>query len=203
MTALVIPTDAPTVKGPPQGHWTYADWERLPEDGNRYEIIDGVLYMSTAPSFFHQWIILQFVEHIGIPAKQQGLAIPAFAPIGVLMPGCDPVQPDFLIVLSPRASIIHDRRIRGVPDAIVETLSPSNRSYDEDVKLGAYARAGLPEYVIVDPGARRLLHYRLAQPGRYAEPETYGEHDDFGFDCLPTLRLHVGDLFAGSPDTTL
>jgi Uma2 family endonuclease len=203
MTALVIPTDSPTVQGPPQGHWAYADWERLPEDGNRYEIIDGVLYMSTAPSFFHQWIILQFVRQIGTPALEQGLAVPIFAPIGVLMPGCDPVQPDFLIVLFARTSIIHDRRIRGVPDAIVETLSPSNRSYDEDVKRDAYARAGLSEYVIVDPAERRLRHYRLAQPGQYAEPEIYGEHDAFGFDCLPALPLHVGDLFAGSPDTTL
>lgn len=40
MTALVISTDAPAVAGPPQGHWTYADWEALPDDGNRYEIID-------------------------------------------------------------------------------------------------------------------------------------------------------------------
>jgi hypothetical protein len=44
MTTLVIPTEAPAVPGPPQGQWTYADWEDLPDDGNRYEIIDGVVY---------------------------------------------------------------------------------------------------------------------------------------------------------------
>jgi Uma2 family endonuclease len=203
MTALVIPTDAPAVAGPPQGRWTHADWQKLPEDGNRYEIIDGVLYMSTAPSFFHQWIILQFVRRIGTPALEQGLAIPIFAPIGVLMPGCDPVQPDFLLVLSAHASIIHDRRIFGVPDAIVEILSPSNRSYDEEVKLTAYARAGLPEYVIVDPHARALRHYQLARQGQYGEPRVLGETDDFHFICLPAFPLHIGDLFAGAPDTTL
>jgi len=53
MTALVIPTEAPAVPGPPQGQWTYADWEALP-DGNRYEFIDGVVDMTTAPSSFHQ-----------------------------------------------------------------------------------------------------------------------------------------------------
>ncbi|MEN9934268.1 MAG: hypothetical protein RLZZ387_847 [Chloroflexota bacterium] len=37
--------------------WNYERWSRLPDDGNRYEVIDGVLYMTTAPSFFHQWII--------------------------------------------------------------------------------------------------------------------------------------------------
>jgi hypothetical protein len=61
MTALVLPTDAPAVPGPPQGQWTYADWEELPDDGNRYEIIDGVLYMTTAPSSFHQWIVNRYV----------------------------------------------------------------------------------------------------------------------------------------------
>jgi hypothetical protein len=50
MTTLVISTDAPAVAGPPQGQWTHADWETLPDDGNRYEVLDGVLYMSTAPS---------------------------------------------------------------------------------------------------------------------------------------------------------
>jgi hypothetical protein len=55
MTALVIPTEAPAVLGPRQGRWTYADWEVLPDDGNRYEVVDGALYMTTAPSFFHQW----------------------------------------------------------------------------------------------------------------------------------------------------
>ena len=52
MATLVIPTDAPPIPGPPQGQWTYADWEALPDDGNRYEIIDGVLYMSSAPITF-------------------------------------------------------------------------------------------------------------------------------------------------------
>ena len=55
MTSLAIPTEtALPVAGPPQGRWTNADWEALPSDGNRYEIIDGVLYMTTAPSNFHQ-----------------------------------------------------------------------------------------------------------------------------------------------------
>jgi hypothetical protein len=54
MTTLIIPTeDAYAVAGPPQGRWTYAEWERLPDDGNRYEVIEGYLYMTTALSNFH------------------------------------------------------------------------------------------------------------------------------------------------------
>src|SRR5579884_2090979 len=141
MATLVLSTDAPIVMGPPQGHWRFADWEKLRDDGNRYEVIDGVLYMSTAPSYFHQYIILQLIRYIGIPAEDRRLGRVGFAPIGVLMPGCDPVQPDFAIVLTANAAIIHDRRIYGVPDLIVEILSPSNHAYDEQIKLQAYARA--------------------------------------------------------------
>jgi len=205
MVTLAIPTDAdaPAVYGPLQGQWTYADWERLPDDNNQYEIIDGVLYMSTAPSYFHQYIILNLVQYVGIPAKTAGLALPAFAPIGVLMPGCDPVQPDFLIVLSSRASIIHDRRVWGAPDLIVEILSRGNAPYDREVKLAAYARAGVPEYAIVDPRARTLSHYQLDAQGAYGPPRVYAAADAMSFACLPTITLTVGDLFAGAPDTTL
>ena len=203
MTTLVISTDAPAVAGPPQGHWAYADWEQLPDDGNRYEIIDGALYMTTAPSSFHQWIVQQLVRYIAIPAVDQGLAFTFPAPIGVIMPGCDPVQPDFVVVLASRTSIIRDRRIRGVPDVIVEILSPGPTAYDQQVKLEAYARAGVPEYAIVDPATRTVSHDRLEAPGRYADPHVHGAVEVMSFDCLPTIRVPVGELFAGAPDTTL
>ena len=205
MVTLAIPTDAdaPAVYGPLQGQWTYADWERLPDDGNRYEIIDGVIYMTTAPSTFHQWIALQLVRRVAIPAEDQGLAYSFFAPIGVLMPGCDPVQPDFVVVLLSRAAIIRDRRVRGIPDLLVEILSRGNAPYDREVKLAAYARAGVPEYAIVDPRARTLSYYQLDAHGAYGSPRVYAAADAVSFACLPTITLTVGDLFAGAPDTTL
>lgn len=203
MPALVISTDAPEVAGPPQGHWRYADWETLPDDGNRYEIIDRVLYMTTAPSFFHQWIIRRLDRFVGVPAEEQGLGFAATAPIGVIMPGCDPVQPDYLVVLSANAAIIRDRRIYGVPDLIIEVISPSSRVYDERVKLPAYADAGVPEYALVDPQARTLNRYLLQAPGRYASPIVSSADQIAAFACLPTLTFQVGALFAGAPDTTL
>lgn len=203
MVSLVLSTNAPAVSGPPQGRWTLADWEALPEDGNRYEIIDGVLYMSTAPSSFHQWITQQFYDMVGFPAKQQGLAIPFFAPVGLIMPGCEPVQPDLVIVTAARKDIIHDRRIHGVPDLIVEILSPGSISYDEKVKLLAYAAAGVPEYAIIDPASRVLRLYTLEAPGRYKGPREFAAGRQMSFGCLPGIVLEVGRLFEGAPDTTL
>lgn len=205
MVTPVIPVYAHMggVKGPPQGHWTYRDWEDLPDDGNRYEIIEGVLYVSTAPSLFHQWIIQNFYTLVGFPAIQQKLAFAFLAPAGVLMPDCEPVQPDFVLVMAEHASIIYDRRIRGVPDLIAEVLSPGSVDYDEGVKLAVYTKAGVPEYVVIDPAEQLLRYYKLAAPGEYASPETFREGDSVTFACLPTLSISVSDLFAGAPDTSL
>jgi Uma2 family endonuclease len=203
MVTLVIPTDAASVKGPPQGQWTYADWETLPDDGNRYEVIDGVIYMSTAPSSFHQWIIMHLYGYLGFPAEQKQLAYSFVAPIGVLMPGCEPVQPDFVLVLAARKSIIHDRRIRGVPDLIIEVLSPGNSDFDKEVKMAAYANAAVPEYGIIDPAEKTLSLYTLQQPGTYSEPRVFKEGDTVTFACLPTIPLEISKLFADAPDTTL
>jgi len=203
MTSLIISTDAPAVAGPPQGHWTYADWETLPDDGNRYEIIDGVLYMTTAPSTFHQWIVKRLERYIGIPLEDHGLGVGFPAPTGVLMPGCDPVQPDYVVILKNNLDMLHDKRVMGVPDVIIEIQSPGNAAYDERVKLFAYALAGVPEYAIINPRARTLSHYRLDTLGRYTTPRVYSEADTMNFDCLPTIALPIAQLFAGAPDTTL
>lgn len=122
--------------------WDYGRWTALPEDGHRYEVIDGTLYRTTAPSSFHGWIIGRLWRFVGIPIEDAGVAFPYSAPIGVLMPGCDPVQPDFLLVRRERAAIIRDGRIYGPPDLIVEILSPSNPEHDTETKRRTYARRG-------------------------------------------------------------
>lgn len=203
MAVIAVSTEAPLVAGPPHGQWTYADWETLPDDGNRYEVIEGVLYVTTAPSFFHQWIVRRLERFIGIPAEDQGLAFSAMGPVGLLMPGCDPVQPDYVVILKSKGAIIHGRRIWGVPDLIFEILSTSNTDYDEKVKLEIYAKAGVPEYVIVDPRARELRHHRLEAPGQYARRRVFGERETATFDCLPGIGVPVAELFSGAPDTEL
>ncbi|MBZ0316730.1 MAG: Uma2 family endonuclease [Anaerolineae bacterium] len=209
MNVFPVRTDAPLLNGPPQGQWTATDWDQLPDDGNRYEIIKGVLYLAYwsdelyMPSFYHQWINQNLIGYIGFPANQQGLAFAVTAPIGVFMPGCDPVQPDFVVVKKERAAIIHDRRIYGIPDLIVEILSPSNRAYDETTKMNAYAAAGLSEFGVVDPMSKQLRIFELDVPGQFREPRLFNESDTAHFKCLPTIEFTVGDLFAGTPDSTL
>ncbi len=200
---LPILVEVSRVHGPPQGQWTYTDWEKLPDDGNVYEVIDRVLYMSTSPSLFHNWIIKRLYVSFGHPAEEQGLAFVFLDRVGVLMPGCEPVQPDFVLVLVEHASILRDRRIHGVPDLIVEVLSPGSADYDEGVKLDAYAQAGVPEYGVIDPAERCLRLYHLEKPGQYAHSQEFKTGDTVTFTCLPMLPVAVSRLFEGAPDTTL
>jgi len=188
----------------PDASWDYARWEQLPDDGNRYEVICGVLYMSTAQSQFHQWIVKRLMFRVGSVAEERGLAWAYTAPIGVLMPGCDPVQPDFLLIRQDRAEISPDQRIRGVPDLIAEVLSPTNPEQDTVVKRAAYARAGVPEYWIVRPTTRDVL--LCWQPdatlGDYTQSRLVAADAELVSPTL-TLRVPVGDLFSGAPNADL
>jgi Uma2 family endonuclease len=191
------------VSGPPQGHWTVADWEQLPADGYRYEIIAGMLYMTTAPSNFHQWIIQQFVERVGLPARQQQQAFYFVAPIGVLLGPRVAVQPDFVLVRQARAGIIRGGRIRGAPDLVVEVLSPGNTSHEQETKYQAYAAGGVAEYGMVDPRSRTLHYHQLQASGSYGAAQRFGEGEQVQFAAVPGVVLAVADLFAGAPDTSL
>src|SRR3954454_17086465 len=171
----------------PEADWDRARWETLPADGNRYEVIDGVLYMTTAPSTFHQWITKQIARVLLAQIDDTGVGETFWAPIGLIMPGCDPVQPDLVVVRAADLHILQDRRIRGVPALIVEILSPSNAEQDLEVKRRVYARAEVPEYWIVRPAERDLLCYNEpdALLGDYLQARHIASNDELSSMTLP------------------
>ena len=184
--------------------WNRARWEALPADGNRYEVLDGVLYMSTAPSFFHQWVVRQTLLALHEQIDRPGLGTTIMAPIGVFMPGCEPVQPDLLVVAAADREIIRAGRIEGVPALIVEVQSPSSVGYDDRVKRQAYARAGVPEYWIVRPARRDVLLCSRSDAtlGDFAQTRLVAPGEELVSPTL-TVRLPVDTLFANAPDATL
>ncbi|MFI5267837.1 MAG: Uma2 family endonuclease [Chloroflexota bacterium] len=184
--------------------WNRARWEQLPDDGNRYEVIDGVLYMSPSPSLFHQWIIGEAFAMLREQIDKRGLGITFLSPVGVFMPGCDPVQPDLVVVRAADRGILHDKHVNGVPTVLIEVLSPGNHRYDLETKRQAYAKAGVPEYVIFRPATRDVMV--CSQPdeslGDYGHTELLASDRQIELATLP-LRANVADFFAGAPDTTL
>jgi Uma2 family endonuclease len=153
----VLPTDQ---DWPEQGYWTYDDFLRLPDDGNRYEIIAGTLYMVNAPDPEHQFAVTEIVSELRNFVKANQLGVVYAAPIEVHLPDiARPVQPDVLFIAEARRSIVKAKFIEGPPDIIVEVTSPSTMRTDRTVKFDAYERAGVREYWIVNPKTRSIEVY--------------------------------------------
>jgi len=147
---------------PAQGEWTYEDYRRLPDDGWRYEVIRGRLYMSPAPRPRHQRAVGRLFMTISRFVEERGLGEVYLAPIDVLLPGlASPVQPDLSFLREDRLAIVTEEAIEGAPDLVVEVLSRSNWLTDRRDKLEVYAQAGVAEYWIVDPDERTIEAFAL------------------------------------------
>jgi len=153
---LPIVMPASHIAGPTQGQWTYADYARLPDDGQRYEVINGVLYMTPAPGTEHQGVSNLIATFLTLHVQLAGMGKVFSAPTDVeLAPGFV-VQPDVLVIGAARLHLITPSRIVGPPDLVVEVTSPGTAGYDRREKQDAYARAGVPEYWIADPHAQTV-----------------------------------------------
>src|SRR5438045_9715531 len=109
MAATIAP---PSVALPSyEATWDRARLEMLPADGNRCEVIDGCLYLSTSPSPFDQWTIRAVVAILLGRLDHLGMATTWLAPVGVFMPGCDPVQPVIAVACASGAQVYQPGRI--------------------------------------------------------------------------------------------
>jgi Uma2 family endonuclease len=139
----------------PAGSWTYEDLFSLPDDGRRYEIIEGELCEMPSPMSAHGVTIRNLMFLLG-PVIEVLRGWLLTAPLDVFFPGADPVQPDIVVLLPDSNASLVVRGVDGPPDLLVEVLSPSNRGRDLLTKRALYARAGVREYWIVDPTSRTI-----------------------------------------------
>jgi Uma2 family endonuclease len=180
---------------PQQGQWTYADYLRLPDDGKRYEIIEGVLYVANAPSIEHQFAVMKISGQIDSFVSQHRLGMVLTAPIEVHLSGTTrPVQPDILFIRTENQPSLGTQFFDGVPDLTVEVISPSSIRLDRTVKFDAYERAGVAEYWIVDPKARLVEVYTLAR-GEYALLGQYTGDEMITSNVLVGLQIKASGLF--------
>ncbi len=183
---------------PAQGEWTYEDCQRLPEDGQRYEVIRGHLYVSPPPIYDHQYVVGQLYWHLSGFVRQGDLGVVLMAPFDVLLPKriASPVEPDLLFIRTENLPRKGDKYFAGVPDLVVEVLSPSTRRVDTRIKLEAYRDAGVPEYWVVDPKAETVVIYSLSGDGKsYVELCRGAVGDIVGSAVLPGLRVPAAGLF--------
>lgn len=184
-TKLILPPPAQAQPWPEQGHWTYEDYVRLPDDGRRYEIIEGVLYVANAPSYDHQFTATAISRILGNFVIEKVTGVIIAAPFEVHLPGiAKPVQPDILFIRQERQPASGTQIFEGAPDLIVEVLSPSSLRLDQHVKFGAYEQAGVREYWIADPKTRTITVYHL--------PENSPEYVLLGqFTAVETVQSKV------------
>ena len=176
---------------------TYEDLCRAREDGNRYELIEGELILVAAPSPLHQrllvWLTVAFVQKVAAPRLGEVFV----APLDVRLSDGSIVQPDLIVVLADRSSIVGEALIEGAPSLIVEILSPSSRARDRGKEAALYARTGVPEYWIVDPEARSITVHAPPSGGRYDDVSQEG--DLTRSVTVPGLTIDPTALFAGLP----
>lgn len=151
---MVTPAD--WIREPKQGRWTYKEYAALPNDGIRYEIVNGVLFMTPSPSGQHQDAVLEIAAYLRDYIKQANAGKVRIAPCDVELASNVVVQPDVFIVLNEHLDRIEESRVIGAPDLVVEVISPGTATYDRNNKYHAYARAGVPEYWLVDPTSRTV-----------------------------------------------
>jgi Uma2 family endonuclease len=191
---LSVVTPADWVPGPEQGSWTYDDYAALPDDGQRYEIVNGVLVMAPAPSPAHQDIVGMIFHYLLVQVKFAGLGRVFTAPIDVDLGPKNVFQPDVVVVLNAHLDRVAAKKIVGAPDLVVEVVSPGSGVMDRIAKYAVYARAGIPEYWIVKPEKETVEVFTL-EDGEYRSLGIFGGQQTLPSRVVPGLPVLVEQFF--------
>lgn len=178
-----------------QARFTEEDLAAMPDDGRRYELYDGEIYVSPAPVPAHQLVSSEMHDFLR-RATRAGYGVVLAAPIEVKLGRGRVVQPDLIFIRRERLAIVGETQIVGAPDLVVEIVSPSSRKRDLGWKLRAYEAEGIPFYWVADPQGARVLPHTL-QDGRYVTGPTLRAGDQLACPLFPEVVLDdVARLFA-------
>lgn len=189
-----VSTYSQTSSYTPSIRLTYEDFCEFPEDGKRYEIIDGELFMSPAPVIAHQRISRILVLAIGNYLDAYPLGELFDAPVDVVFSETDIVEPDIVVVLKERAHIITQKNIEGAPDFIIEILSPFNRRMDLKRKRVLYEKFGVKEYWIVDT-EMETVQKLLLQNGQLVDAGIFETEQKISSAVISGFEMEVKKIF--------
>jgi Uma2 family endonuclease len=171
---------------------TYEEFKTFPDDGRRYELIDGEVFMFASPTLLHQLLLLELATLFRSAVTLKNLGLVMMAPFEVKFLGDNAVQPDLVVVLRDRTGVLTQSGVRGTPSLLLEILSPSTRTYDLTTKAMLYAEQGVPEYWIVDTFAEAITVHEL-RDGRYVPHPNDGVARSL---VIPDFAVDVRALFA-------
>ena len=177
---------------------TYEDFLLLPEDGLRHEIIDGEHHVTPSPNQRHQELVMRLCLALGNHLEDRPERGRVFvSPFDVVFSFHDVVEPDLVFVAPDQLGILTEQNIQGAPALVVEVLSPSTRTRDQDVKRLLYERSGVREYWLVDPELAGVTIYRRAADGAFARAAALiaTGHDTLESPLLAGWSLALSHLF--------
>jgi len=187
-------TPADWVPGPTQGDWAYNEYIALPDDWKRYEIANGVLVMIPSSTGSHQDTIGEVFFHIRSHLKLTGLGLVRLAPFDVELTPKDVFQPDVFVVLNAHLGRVLRKKVVGAPDLVVEVSSPGTAAFDRLTKYDTYARAGVPEYWIINTD-RRTVEVLALENGKYHSLGIFRGRQMIPSRILPELAVQVEQFF--------
>lgn len=177
---------------PVRNRLEYEDLLTTPDDGNRYELLDGEVAVTPSPSPAHQRALLNLTLQLVEYFHGGGLGEVFVAPLDVILTRHDVVEPDIVVVSDPTQ--VSERGIEGPPMLVVEVLSPSTREHDRTVKAQRYARLGIAHYWIVDPGEKRIECLQ-ARNGVFELVVAHRDDDVLIHPAWDRLRVRLRDLW--------
>jgi Uma2 family endonuclease len=179
--------------GPQIETFTAADYRLMPEDGKRYQLIEGELIVAPAPNTFHQFVQRNLLTILQYYLLKNPIGTVLGAPCDVYLDEHNVYQPDILYLTREHAARIQLEGIHGAPDLAIEILSPSTAGLDRR-KRGHFAAAGTLEFWQIDPALRQIQRFVFAK--NVAKPiELIDEPETFTSSLFPDLTLATGDIF--------
>lgn len=173
---------------------TYDDLIQMPDDRQRYEIIEGELEVTAAPSESHQTAVTNLAAILVPHVRRRRLGRLYVAPFDVYFSNVSTVEPDLLFVSAERLGIITHRYVQGAPDLVVEVLSPSTRGTDQVAKMQLYARYGVRNYWIFDPDTRQATAFALGPNGYDVAAAAKGE-EVFAAPPFEDLEIPLAEVW--------
>lgn len=174
--------------------FTYKDYLSLPDDGKRFQVIEGEIYMVPAPAPYHQDIVGKLFVLLRTFVAERKLGWVYFATCDVILSEEDIVQPDLFFISKDNGHIVTERNIQGAPDLVIEILPQFTAKLDKTAKMKLYERSGVKEYWLVDPD-RKAIEVLTLKGRSYDSMGVFGIEQSFESVLLKGLKVSLEEIF--------